>query len=220
MFVSLVLLQHLLRYQYTESTVVEYDVRQSWETMDYEEMSVYIEKWKYSVTKMLNGGSSQMSVERLLVGMEIDDEPIKISEGSPTVSDEDHSTRGDVKRKTRLPGATLMSMRLARIGDLFYPVQEVSVGGSWQREQSTDESGGLPPAKWTWTLDEVKEGKASGRFSFIESWIESPVQAEGKFVISLKDGWPLELSFKAINTYQSGDEERLPTIYEFSMKRR
>ncbi|MCH7945436.1 MAG: hypothetical protein IIC73_05395 [Armatimonadetes bacterium] len=86
--------------------------------------------------------------------------------------------------------------------------------------QSREQGGGLPPANWTWTLDSMADGKAVGRFSFQESETQSPIRAEGKFVASIKDGWPLELSFKAINTYQPGDEERLPSVYEFSMKRR
>lgn len=220
MIATLLLLQHVLRFQYTDKTVVEFDVQQSWETTDYAEMTVYKERWKFTVSEMLAGGSARMSLEQMLVGMEIDDEPIKIGDSPPSISVEDRSTRGDVRRKTVPSVEPMMTLRLARVSDIFYPVAAVDAGSKWQRVQKPEEGSGLPTATWNWTLDSVKDGKATGRISFAESRIENPVQAEGKFVISLKDGWPLELSFKAVNTYQPGDEERLPTVYEFSMKRR
>lgn len=224
MIATLALLQVVLRFQYPTDLAVAYDVRQSWITTDGEEETVYIEHWSYTVQEKLAGGAARLKLERTAVGMEIDGTKIKISSGSGADATsefvEDHSPRGDVKRKTPARIDPMMALRLDRIGDLYYPVAAPNIGVAWSREQSREDGEGLPPANWTWVIDSMADGKAVGRFSFQESETNSPIQAEGKFVASIKEGWPIELSFKAINTYQPGDEERLPSVYEFSMKRR
>ena len=55
---------------------------------------------------------------------------------------------------------------------------------------------------------------------FAEEGIDKPIQAEGTFAVSVADGWPMEIAYKAVNTYQPGDEEKLAALFEFSMKRR
>ncbi|MCH8977890.1 MAG: hypothetical protein IH945_01430 [Armatimonadetes bacterium] len=220
MIATLALMQVVLRFQYPTDLAVTYDVRQSWATTDGEEETVYVERWAYTVSEQLAGGAARLKLVRTAVEMEIDGTKIVIDggPGADTSNEfvEDHSPRGDVMRKTPPLIDPTMTMRLDRIADLFYPVEPVEIGVTWTRSQA----GGLPLANWTWIVDSMDDGKAVGRFSFQESQTNSPIQAEGKFVASIKDGWPVELSFKALNTYQPGDEERLPSVYEFSMKRR
>ena len=224
MIATLALMQVVLRFQYPTDLAVTYDVRQSWATTDGEEETVYIERWTYTVSEQLAGGAARLKLVRTALEMVIDGTRIVIDggPGADTSNEfvEDHSPRGEVKRKTPAPIDPTMVLRMDRIADLYYPVAGSNIGAVWSRDQSREDSAGLPPAKWTWVIDSIADDKAVGRFSFQESQTQSPIRAEGKFVASTKDGWPLELSFKATGTYQPGDEERLPTVYEFSLKRR
>lgn len=223
MIATLALMQAVLRFQYPADMSISYDVRQSWATTDGEEETVYTERWTYTVKEQLAGGAARIVLSRTAVEMEIDGTKIPISNDNGSATSEfieERSPRGDVKRKTRAPIDPTMTLRLDRIADLFYPAAAQSIGVTWSRSQSREDSAGLPPAKWTWVVDSISDGKAVGRFSLEESETGSPIRATGKFVASQRDGWPIELSFKADNTHQPGDEERLPSVYEFSMKRR
>lgn len=220
MIATLALLQVVLRFQYPTDLAVAYDVRQSWATLDGEEKTVYVERWAYTVQEKLAGGAARLKLERTAVEMEVDGTKINISSGSGADATsefvEDRSPRGDVKRKTPALVDPTMALRLDRIADIYYPVEAVEIGVKWGRARADVH----PTRIWTWIVDSMGDGKAVGRFTFNEDWTNSPIWAEGKFIVSTKDGWPIELSFKANNTYQPGDEERLPTVYEFSMKRR
>jgi hypothetical protein len=208
-----------LRFKYDAKSPVVYDVRRTFKAPNGDEELTYVETWTFSVHEPLTGGAAKLKVERTLLAMVVDGLTIKLDPSSNT-SIEDHSPRGDVRN--RVPTNQIepvFELRLLRIGDVLYPPTAVSAGAKWEVVAKATETG-IPAAKWLWSFDEFAEGKTKGTFTFAEQEVELPVQAEGKFAFSLEDGWPADLSFIAINTHKLGDEEKLPMVYTFSMKRR
>ena len=200
-------------------TVVAYDVRTSFKTLDGTEEAIFFERWEYSVQELLNGGAVKLKVEKTLTKMSVDG-TVTILHPETTVTSEERSPRGQVRdRKPSDDLSSAYELRLLRIGDIVYPPVLAAADSAWT-ETSAPTNDGLPAATWKWTSEKSENGVLKGTFTFLEAGIEKPIQAEGTFSVSLTDGWPVEIAFKAINTYQPGDEEKLPTVYEFSMKRR
>jgi hypothetical protein len=216
---GLALLQQTVRYDLSERASFTYDVTQTFKTPDGSEETTTLEIWTYRFLEALNGGAAKLQLERATTAMVVDGRRIEIR-SMPQRGTELRSPRGDVRE--RQPASQIepaFELRLARIGDIEFPSTPLRAGTTWERESKPTDDG-LPAAKWSWTADELRGGRISGTFRFSESGVDPAIQAEGKFVSSLADGWPFELTFKAVNTHQLGDEERLPTVYSFTMKRR
>jgi len=216
---ALVIAQSQMRIVMDAQTVVAFDVRQVYKTLDGIETTEFVEQWRYSVTETLNGGAAKLKVERTLTKMIVDGTAI-IMKPETSETTEDRSPAGDVRN--RKPVETLDSvyeLRLLRIADVSYPGVAVGAGSAWQKAfEATDY--GVPAGTATWLVESEADGMLKGTFTYAEKDVPSPITAEGTFTVSRKDGWPQELAFKAINTYQPGDEEKLPTVFEFSLKRR
>ncbi len=217
--IALVLAQEPLRYHYGEKMSFVYDVKQTHKTVDDSEESTTLEIWTFSFAEPLAGGAAKLNVEKVTTGMIVDGNRIEIR-AIPHRSKQDHSPRGDVRN--REPSNQIdpsFELRLLRIRDIEYPSTTLAAGTEWRRD-SKPTNDGLSGALWIYKATDVKGGKLVGTFSCKEMEVQKPIQAEGTFCMSTKDGWPIELAFKAINTHQLGDEEKLPTVYSFSMKRR
>jgi hypothetical protein len=216
---ALALLQDPLRYDCGEKINFVFEMRQTFKTVDEGEETTNIETWTFTFAEALAGGAAKLNVERALNGMIVDGQHYQIR-AKPHRGTEYRSPRGDVRN--RQPTSQIdptFELRLLRIGDIEYPPIAVAKGTEWRREsKATDE--GLPAAEWTYRATEIKDGRLSGTFTFTEVGVQRPLQAEGKFVASTRDGWPIELSLSAVNAYQIGDEEKLPCTYSFSLKRR
>ncbi len=216
---ALVLAQEPLRYNCGEKINYVFEARHTFRALDESEETTNIETWTFTFAEALTGGAAKLNVERSLNGVIVDGQhyPIK---SRPHRGKEDRSPRGDVRN--REPSNQIdptFELRLLRIGDIEYPPTAVIKGTEWIRESKPTEDG-LSAAQWTYKATEIKDGKLFGTFSFTEKDVQKPIQAEGSFVTSTRDGWPIEVTFKAINTHQIGDEEKLPTVYSFSLKRR
>jgi hypothetical protein len=214
----IVLTQSSLRYQFSENMNVAFEVRHTHKTLDGKEETTTIETWEYTFAESLAGGAARLNLVRAKNGMIVDGQHYPIR-AIPHKSKEERSPRGDARgREPTNTEEPTLELRMLRIGDIEYPAGEMKVGTEWTR-QSQPTNDGLPAAKWTWKATALKDGKLSGTFSFNETGADKPIEAEGKFTVSTKDGWPIELTFKALNTHQLGDEEKLPTIYSYSLKR-
>lgn len=214
----IVLTQTSLRYQFSEKMNVAFEVRHTHKTLDGSEESTTIETWEYTLAEQLAGGAARLNLVRAKNGMIVDGQHYPIR-AIPHKSKEDRSPRGDVRgREPTNTEEPSLELRMLRIGDVEYPAGELKQGTEWTRE-SQPTNDGLPAAKWSWNATVLKDGKLSGTFSFKEVGIDKPIEAEGKFTVSMSDGWPVEVAFKAINTHQLGDEEKLPTVYSYSLRR-
>jgi hypothetical protein len=215
---ALAILQHTVRYDLGEKASFVYDVQQKFKALDDSEETTTIEIWTFAFAERLAGGAAKLETTKVTTAMVVDGQRLEIR-AVPHRGSELRSPRGDVRdREPSNQVEPNFELRLLRIADVEYPAELIVVGKEWRRE-SKPTNDGLPGATWVWKPTQVKDGRLTGTFSFVEG-IEKPIQAEGRFVLSLADGWPIELSFKAANTHQLGDEEKLPTVYSFSMKRR
>lgn len=215
---ALALTQQTVRYDLTLSRTFTYEVVQTFRTVEGEEETTTRESWTYTPVEALAGGAARLETVKATTGLVVDGREIAVR-AVPHKGSEKRSPRG--ASHDREPASQIepsFELRLLRIGDIEFPSGTVTVGQSWVREsQPTDD--GMPAARWEWTPKESRQGRLSGTFTFVEKGTERPIQAEGSFVVSLSDGWPVSLSFKAVNTHQLGDEEKLPCVYSFSMKR-
>jgi hypothetical protein len=208
-----------LRYVFAKDQPVAFDVRRSFRELVDGYETAYIEEWKFTPQEMLAGGAAVIKVERSTNAIEVDGKVHKLTPTTHTET-EKRSPRGDVR--DRMPShmvEPLFELRLRRIADFNFPTGPIKPGTKWQVDAAATEDG-FPAATWVWSFDEIKDGQVKGIFTFAEKGIEQPIEATGNFTLSTKDGWPTELILKAINTHQPGDEERIPTLYTFSMKRK
>lgn len=207
----------LVRYDF--SRPVSFEVKQTFRSVEGEEETVYQETLTVAQLEELAGGAAKVKIERTLTGMSVDGLKLAV-DPSTTTTIESRSPRGEVR--DRLPTQQLdqlLELRLMRIGEPLYPPTKIELGVVWQVTAKPTEDG-LPGATWQWTFQKLEGSDLSGKFSFEESDIDLPIRAEGEFTVSIKDGWPKELRFKAINTHLLGDEDRVPTVYAFELKRK
>lgn len=208
-----------LRFTFSQEKPLKFDVRRSFKEIEGDYETAYLETWTVTTQELLNGGAAVLKFERTLRSMEVDGKVVKLTPSTQTDT-EKRSPRGDVRdRKPTNQLDPLFELRLRRIGDVNYPPQRVGSNQTWKVEAAATEDG-FPAATWVWNFETVEHGKVEGIFTFEEQGIENPIKAEGNFTFDATDGWPIEMVYKAINTYLLGDEEKIPTLYTFSIKRK
>ncbi|HXH61194.1 MAG TPA: hypothetical protein VNI20_07525, partial [Fimbriimonadaceae bacterium] len=191
MILAALVLTSALRIDYPADLRIAYDVTRAFRTLDGEEETIYGEKWVYTFDSPLAGGAARLKREVTLNkitvdGTETSPKPVAVQ------NTEDHSPRGDVRGQefSGQPDATLLA-RLARIGVVVYPAEPISVGETWTRQTEPTDAVGLSGATWVYTPTTDQDGKITGTFNFHEDGVSDAIQAQGEFVVSASDGWPV-----------------------------